>query len=406
MQGRGGKGWRDLALSQWKGLLAANASDVTVLWLGDSTGNETSEFIYLLADWLGNQYPQFTVVYYINDGEGAGYDGGTTIHVGTGANTLHVYNASAGGFRPGDWMGDRYVDAVEAIAPDIVFFNMGANMVTGQNRARVRMEAISAIQQVLFTYPGTPIGWHLQPPARDDNVMEIVTGGIRDCQILMPELTLVNSYDYWIAAGKPSGWFADSVHPNATGQAEILATWQAAFTAARGEVPSGAFASWYADAMAKSVLLNGDFADFGGALPTSWTEGGVGTVSKDTVVKFAGKDYSVKVDGTNAKYLRQTLNSTQRGIINNRTVTLLVRYRVASGGASSDGRILGAINGSNVLSGDLSNGRDGFKFMIYTGISAANLTSFVISLYGTAAASAGVINIDSVALYIGDGKPA
>lgn len=65
--------------------------------LGDSTGNETFEWVYLTAQWLAAKYPAYTVTHRLWNDTNQNYDAATTIQTGTGSKTLAIYNASTPG---------------------------------------------------------------------------------------------------------------------------------------------------------------------------------------------------------------------------------------------------------------------------------------------------------------------
>lgn len=77
--------------------LRRNQEDAVIAVLGDSTGNETTEWVYRLAQYLGSLFATHSVIYRLwNDGTQT-YDAPVTIQTGSGARTLSVYNASTPG---------------------------------------------------------------------------------------------------------------------------------------------------------------------------------------------------------------------------------------------------------------------------------------------------------------------
>lgn len=93
--------------------------------LGDSTGNGTDEWVYLLAQHLAGRYPRYTVTYRLwNDGTQL-YDSPSTIQTGTGTHTLAVYNGSTSGMTHG-YSSTRILLQLP-VAPDLVIINYGHN---------------------------------------------------------------------------------------------------------------------------------------------------------------------------------------------------------------------------------------------------------------------------------------
>jgi hypothetical protein len=130
----------------------ANASLVV---LGDSTGNEESEWVYRLASWLGKTHPAYTVLYYLwNDGTQV-YSAATTIQTGTGSKTLTVYNGSVPG------MGYNYPFASTVpstrfnlmlpVAPTCVVISYGYNSATPD----YRKQQLELAAWVLSNFPNT-----------------------------------------------------------------------------------------------------------------------------------------------------------------------------------------------------------------------------------------------------------
>lgn len=77
-------------------LRRASANHVIQI-LGDSTGNEESEWVYQLALKLADDHPKYSVIYRLwNDGT-QGYDTAQNISTGTTALTLTIYNGSKPG---------------------------------------------------------------------------------------------------------------------------------------------------------------------------------------------------------------------------------------------------------------------------------------------------------------------
>jgi lysophospholipase L1-like esterase len=77
--------------------LQAGNEDAVWAILGDSTGNETTEWVYLTAQWLAGQFPAVTVLYRLWNDTNQNYDAATTVQTGTGSRTLTIYNGSTSG---------------------------------------------------------------------------------------------------------------------------------------------------------------------------------------------------------------------------------------------------------------------------------------------------------------------
>ena len=77
--------------------LAMGHEDAVLTILGDSTGNETTEWVYLVTQWLATRYPKYTVTYRLYNDVSKTYDAVVTIQTGSVPRTLSVYNGSVSG---------------------------------------------------------------------------------------------------------------------------------------------------------------------------------------------------------------------------------------------------------------------------------------------------------------------
>lgn len=395
------------AMTPIKTLIERNTTDVTIVFVGDSTGDATTDWIYLFASWLASEYPTHTVEYQLHDG--TSYGAVTTIATGSGSYTIEIYNAAVSGYRLAQWQGARFTSAVVTPGPDLLITNAGINRLGLASARLVTAEALEFIQQIWDFVGAIPVVVHLQNPQRDDNTLDPVIEGLRGALEKMPGVGVVDSHTVWQRAGKPSGWYADGTHPNATGSGIIADTWKAAWRAAQTLPPLNAYQSWWADRFHFNVLDNGNFAAFASSLPDNWTEGGTGTVSKESTSPiYTGKSYSVKIEATSAKYLRHSITGGRLNAIKGRKIMVAARQYPVSGGHASTGQILVQSDGTNAVSKtSLDNSiysLDGWVWKIVEDMLVPrDATYFRVSIYG--AAAAGTVYVDEVVAYVGDGRP-
>ena len=412
------KGGGASALAAARRALEANAGDVNVLVFGDSTGNDTNEWVYLAQTWLSERYPAYSASYRrFNDGSNV-YDAATVISTGSGANTLRFWNASVSGANLYSLRGSKFAPIAVtpfSAAPDLVIVSLGENS-TGSNGtpSSQRGQMIAMIEEVMLLYPGVPIAVVLQNPWRDGSEMDAVIASWRVVGALRPELTLIDVHSLFIAAGKNASLYIDSVHPSAAGSQLYLQAFQSAWNRATALPAPGSFIAWLTNRAANDIALNGDFAAFASAVPDSFTLAGTGAVlTKDTGIKAPGKAYSVKlINGTAASHLRQVLNPTQINLVKGNRVTLAVSHYIDPVPAGTDvntGRIRVFSDGTNPLTLEInSNGNAGqgaFRWDIITGVlvpadaTVVWLQDFANSSAGT---TKGTIYIDEIRLFLGD----
>lgn len=84
-------------LSVITGRLKRGIEDVVLAVLGDSTGNENDEWVYLTGQYLAGKYPAYKVLHRLWNDTNQNYDAAVTIGNGAAARTLTIYNASTPG---------------------------------------------------------------------------------------------------------------------------------------------------------------------------------------------------------------------------------------------------------------------------------------------------------------------
>lgn len=334
------------AFSPIKQKIVANAEDVTILVIGDSTGNESSEWAYLFADWLGDQYPTHTVDYYLwSDGSSA-YDAGTELSAGSGARTISFYNCSVSGAATLYIQGARFSAAVGAIDADLVIWNHGHNHVSGNTQELMQGEISGALDQVRLALPNANHAAFIQNPRRDDSLMALANTVWRSISAQWADLLLLDAYSRFIDAGKPSGWYTDNQHPNATGQAVILDVIQDAWNASG----PGAFApssAWFATE-ATNLLTNGALASTGTDAPTGWTVTGTLAFAREETIVYPGYDSSLKLNGSGAAQARISQQVTGSALtpLKGGYVFLVAVGYVPTGADATVGRIAVSVNGT------------------------------------------------------------
>lgn len=78
-------------------MLRRDAQNINVPLLGDSTGNEVTEWFYLMITVLAGMFPRYTFRYSSWNEANQNYDAAVTLQTGTGPNVIHFYNGSVPG---------------------------------------------------------------------------------------------------------------------------------------------------------------------------------------------------------------------------------------------------------------------------------------------------------------------
>jgi hypothetical protein len=326
--------------SQVKLSLEQDSSNVSMLVMGDSTGDQTTEWVYLFASWLAAQYPKFSVNYYLWDGTNRVWSVATVLSTGTGSHTLNFWNGSVAGTSPIYHMGANFTAAIVTPAPGVIIWSHGENL-AGFASGVVRGEFIGAIDQTKIGYPNVPHVLVKQNPRRDDNNMAVVIDQINELSQDYSDISLVDVYSSFLSLQKASSLYADNIHPNAAGEQLYLAAVQRAWNATRTSgvlTPAPAFLS----TSGTNLLSNSDFsnASYVGGTPTGWTASASPTCTVETTIKAPGKSQSLKMTGvTGQGLIRFSLGAPAIAALVGKTVTLAVRQYVPSGQATTVGQI-------------------------------------------------------------------
>jgi len=295
-------------------------SAATVLTIGDSTGNETSEWVYCFEQYLSTLGPQSFGYRLYDDGTNA-WGSEDSVKVGSAAKVL-FWNASVSGSKPTRLLGARRANSIDSVTgtPDFIIVNHGLNVVAytgGSAPTAMKGSLMMLVEALRLKWPTSPILIVYENPIQNDNTMAPVNAAWKVVQGLYPDTAVLNVYDLFIAAGKPLGYYlgGSPVHPSTPattagrGQAVILDLMKQAYDAAvSGEQ---VVAPAYLSQSAPNLLQNGDFSSWPGAVPASWTAAGGATSTKDTdIIDPLGGAYSLRIEGTAANgYIQQQVSA-------------------------------------------------------------------------------------------------
>lgn len=319
-----------------KAKAAADSGNVNILVIGDSTGNDATEWPYLFAQWLGSTYPAFSVDYRLWNG--TSYDAATAISTGSGSHKVTLWNASVTGTRPIYILGSRFADAVAALSPDAIVWNHGKNVYSsGLSAPHFRGDFFSGFDAVRAAHPTVPFVPVLQSPNRDDDNMAAIIDAERAVAGAYGIRGFADVYSPFMAQGKASSLYADNIHPSATGTQVFLAAVQDAWN--RSSAAPSVSAALLGSTVA-NLLTNGDFSNWTAAVPASWTAQASVTASKDTGTVDGGSAYSMKLTGTSASasVIQNLTGSALTPLLGN-NVVLAARQYIPSGQATTVGRI-------------------------------------------------------------------
>lgn len=141
----------------------ADQASVYMFVTGDSTGNETTEWVYLTAQWLATKLTTHTIKYRLYD-DILGWSAYTTVSTGSGAQTVFIDNASVTGTNTFYTDGGRQSSIWTGINYDLVILNYGHNIGTDTTEAQALPEWVIAASHCRLMAPLAGLLITLQNP--------------------------------------------------------------------------------------------------------------------------------------------------------------------------------------------------------------------------------------------------
>jgi hypothetical protein len=370
--------------------------DVHALFIGDSTGNEASEWIYLLSGQLAADYPALSVQYHlINDTTGS-YDAAVTIQTGTGSRTLHIWNCSVAGATTRFFTGTKFA-YFSTLNPVLTVISLGHN--EGSIDYLWHPQYAGFVEAVAEALPFSSIMLVAQNPETANTYQQQRTEVYREyagsrgygfVDITQAFLTYPSWQSALIAV--------DGIHPNPTGSQFWADSIHPAFAYQRSMAPRPQQPSTIT-AGGEQLLTNGDFADFAGAIPTGWVANGTPTATKDTSNYESANGYAVTVTSVAAgDYLRGDLPISR---VKGKWISLLARVYVGASQANTAGRIAIIDSLGNTTSQAEAYGRGAYRWIFLNRYIDPAATYARVVLYGDSAGGGGQATYDIVSVSLG-----
>ena len=104
-----------------------NEENVNIVVLGDSTGNDGNEWVYLFAQEMAVKYPAYTVNYYLWNNTTLVYDLVTVVQNGTDSHSLNIWNSSIVSTITYSAIRIKFKEKVIIPNPDLVLISYGHN---------------------------------------------------------------------------------------------------------------------------------------------------------------------------------------------------------------------------------------------------------------------------------------
>jgi hypothetical protein len=384
--------------------LKRGQEDAAIVVLGDSTGNEATEWVYKMALALAALFPTHTVKYTLWDG--AAYPLPTTLATGSGSKTLTIYNGSVSGSLASYSLGARFSPMVESLKPDLVFISYGHNQFTA-DWAMWASNYLEITENVALSCAYAGIICILQNPSQVDN-QQALRATVYQRIALKHGYGIIDVHQVFLDYGAwAADLMADSVHPNAVGQDLWVAEVMKSFTYKRDmqmqpHVPSLSMAG-------SQLIKNGDFSlwDEGSTTPpVGWTVGGGAiTFAADTINgEGAPFKYPLKLTataGAGAYIARELPLSKVKG----KWVTVAARVFVPAGSGLQAGRLeIGTNLGTTRNDDGTANGQGGWTWrIVQTYFDPALAPAYAkIWIWPDMTAGGASMSIDQLSIVIGD----
>ncbi|MET0725936.1 MAG: SGNH/GDSL hydrolase family protein [Leifsonia sp.] len=392
-------------------LLHNESRNASLMVVGDSTGNETTEWVYLLATSLGADFPKWTVHYRLWNDTTKAYDAATVIQTGTGARTLTIWNASVSGFATISWQGSRARAAIYDLTtpPDLIMVSMGHNeQVVAADIWYSRYLILT--ESIAWGVSTADIILIAQNPATANTNQELR-------RIQYREIAARRGYGFidvgqaFTDTGNPAAYIqGDGIHPNAAGEQLWHDTVKRAFkwqplVAPRTQQPPSLLMS------GKNLLLNADLSAKTGGIPDNWamTVGATAVVDATDYETFAvgvpstggGTRVSKATKLTAATGVQSTLSQFVPIPSQGCWVTWGQRVRVPVGSPGTVARMAITATGVNVSHITGSVGEGAFSWQFLTTYIPAGVDTVRVIFYIDQGTTSGVCTLDRQFLVLG-----
>lgn len=335
--------------SRLMGRLNRGIDSASILYVGDSTGNEQIEHIFLEAQALAARFPKYTVVYRLWNDTSRTFDPEVVIQTGQGATppVLTYWNVSVSGFATFHFIGDRFTQAFESLPapPELIFISHSHNMldVTTPNlRSSFRPNVLCLTEELTQVFPDAGLVLMSQNPS--------YTAGRETWQnIKATELQslaarrgygFIDVHQAFMDTGNPQAYVkADNIHPTTSADAPApngSALWAAVVDASLhpqgAALPSPTQRSSYFTEPARSLIPNTEFATWTAPeVPDGWTL--VNCLAEKDTVNFETGSNGLKLTAvaTGASYAQFSASPASlgiKGLVSGKMVTVGIRVFV------------------------------------------------------------------------------
>jgi hypothetical protein len=342
--------------------IRSNSADVFVFVGSDSTGNETTEWPYLYATYLGSVISTHTVKARFWDNVGKAWGAYVTLSTGSGAQVVSIDIAAVAGAN--SWFLQGVDEAAIFARSDysLAILNFGHNLGTNAREETAITECMIAAAHLQTRSPNATILVTAQNPRTSENGFG-QSSGVSSAWRKVADLLgcgLIDVFSAFLDYG--SDWstdlMTDETHPNAAGQAiwvdaikRVMGKPSAIYTTTPRPVPFPAL-----DTLGRNLIGDPWFSDWvSGSDPKRWT------ITNCTVAKEVGRSdgapYSMRViPSASLGTISTSLPAATVRLLRGRRVSLMSRVWKNDTASSLQGRI--DISASNGVTATSATSRD------------------------------------------------
>jgi len=308
-------------------LLEEAEFDLSIIVIGDSTGNEPTEWVDLLCSQIASENPAYTVRSRLWDNTAKSY--ASPVPFGAGAKFLDVWNCSVPGSKLSENFGSPFSAAFQGKSADLLIVNHGFNYPAGVPYRSIIGAYSAGVESLLKENPSAGVVIVAQPPKQNDENQSINVKAAREYAALRG-FDVADIYSVYEKASRPADWYLpDGIHPTPTGSAVWMSVIYALFCADAAPVQSQSLF----DDIGGNLLVNGLFGAVTGALPDSWTLTNSISALETTIYESGARAIKVTANGATPRMQQDLLTTNPAGIRASAGgwVTLAVRVYIPAG---------------------------------------------------------------------------
>lgn len=316
--------------------LAVGAQDTGILMLGDSTGDEPTEWPALTFQALAAAWPGVTFQRATWNDTTRSYDAPTTVTTGTGPRICTLWSGSVAGWGTQQFLGDRWPAIAGDVAPaDIAILNLGHNEVFATTDQWDRYATL--VETLRQAHPGVPIIAALQNYRTDgqtDTLYPIYQAIAAERGLQLFDIGAAVA----TAIGPPATATVDGIHPTSAAHAYIATQAVRLFGNYPRVTPPFSPPSLLNEATQSEFVADGNLLD--STLP-GWVRSGV-DVSIDSALSDGITGRSIRLQSQAAQAQSLITYTAPAGVaasVRGEWVTLAVRMWRPANTRASHGRV-------------------------------------------------------------------